>query len=149
MKVYIASDHRGFNLKTLLVEFMKTQSYEVEDLGNDRYDHEDDYPDFAAKVAEKVSAEPGSRGIVICGSGAGVDIVANKFDGVRSVLAISPEQAKMTKTDDDTNVLAIAADFMSAETAREVAEKWLNAEYSGEPRHQRRLDKVIKIEGEQ
>ena len=146
MTVYISSDHRGFNLKALLVEFMKAGKYDVRDLGPDHYDHDDDYPDFAARVAEKVAVEPGSRGIVICGSGGGVSIVANKYKGIRAVIGFSPDQAKATKVDEDTNILALSSDFVSAEHSRDVAEAWLKAEFSGEERHKRRLQKIKEIE---
>src|SRR3989338_2425374 len=93
MVIYFGADHRGFNLKTALREYVKNQGYETVDAGNSVYDEKDDYPVFAAAVAEKISMDPErNRGIVVCGSGVGVDVVANKFDGVRSALAISPDE---------------------------------------------------------
>lgn len=146
MVVYIASDHRGLELKQKLVEFMRNAKYDVRDLGPDHYDHEDDYPDFAARVAEKVSSDKDSRGIVICGSGGGVSIAANKYKGIRAVIGFNPDQAKATKVDEDTNVLALSSDFVPAEHSRDVAEAWLGAEFSGEDRHVRRLKKIIDLE---
>ena len=89
MVIYFGADHRGFDLKAVLKIAAKDAGHNPVDLGNTVFDAKDDYPDFAAKVAEKVSAEPQSRGVIICGSGVGVDDVANRFKGVRSALAIS------------------------------------------------------------
>ncbi|MBI5079456.1 RpiB/LacA/LacB family sugar-phosphate isomerase [Candidatus Wolfebacteria bacterium] len=148
MLIYIGADHRGFKLKESLKNFLSAANYQAVDLGNDHYDENDDYPDFAAKVAEKIDGDASgeSRGIVICGSGAGVSIVANKFKGARCVTAISPEQAAATRKDEDTNILALAADFLSEEVAKNIAKIWLETPFSGEERHKRRLAKIKEIE---
>src|SRR3989338_6227342 len=102
MLIYIGADHQGFNLKEALKNFLKNQGYEVVDVGNLEYNELDDYPDFAKLVARAVSQDPSNRkGIVICGSGVGVDMVANKFDGARSALVNNIEQAVLSRQDED------------------------------------------------
>jgi len=119
MILYIGADHRGFELKESLKQFLLESGYTVKDMGNNRLDPDDDYPMFAKLVAEAVQADPyNSKGVLLCGSGVGMDIVANRFSQVRSVLAISAEQVAAAKHDDDTNVLTLAADFTDIETAR-------------------------------
>ena len=145
MLIYIGSDHRGFQLKESLKNFLRNSGYKVIDLGNAQFQDGDDYPDFAAPVAKKISLDPSARGIVICGSGAGVDIVANRHPNVRSVLAINPDQVAVTRSDDDTNVLSLAADYTDEEAARKIVSIWLQTPFSGEERHQRRLKKIEKI----
>lgn len=146
MTIYLGSDHRGFKLKELIESQLKTHGHVVHDLGNDHYDEADDYPEFAHRVAEKVSAEETSRGIVLCGSGIGVDIVANKFKGVRSALALSTEQAIASRNDDDANVLALAADYLTPKQAQAIVKVWLETPFSGDERHKRRLGEIEEIE---
>ncbi|OGM91120.1 hypothetical protein A2999_01110 [Candidatus Wolfebacteria bacterium RIFCSPLOWO2_01_FULL_38_11] len=147
MLIYIGADHRGFKLKESLEKYLKNQGYEIIDAGNGNLDKGDDYPDFAKLVARAISQDPiNRRGILICGSGAGVDIVANKFDGVRSALATNVEQAKMSRSDDDTNILSLAAEFTNEESAKEILNVWLKTPFSGEEKHKRRLEKISEIE---
>jgi ribose 5-phosphate isomerase B len=158
MTIYIGADHGGFSFKASITEALKKDGYDVVDVGAFAYDPADDYPDFARVVAEKVAAAvatpaaPGSAatqacGIVICRSGFGVDIVANKFAGVRSGLAMSPEHIRVGRHDDGVNVLSIAADFTSLENALEIAHVFLATSFeSGEPRYVRRVEKIAKIE---
>lgn len=147
MIVYIGSDHRGYALKESLKRFLSGLGHEVRDLGNDRYDEDDDYPDFAGRVAAEVSKRPSeARGIVICGSGIGADVTANKFSGVRSALAATPPQARASRNDDDTNVLALASDFVGEKAAEEIAEAWIDAPFRGEERHARRIKKIAEYE---
>lgn len=146
MVIYIGADHRGFKLKEYLKQFLDGEGYEVVDLGNTVYDEKDDYPDFAAVVAKKVSLDENSRGILICGSGVGVDIVANKFSNVRSALAFSPDQAYDSRNDDDTNVLSLAADFLSSAAAAKIVQTWLQTPFADEERFRRRLNKISQIE---
>ncbi len=143
MFIFIGSDHRGFKLKEALKIFLKENGYEAVDVGNDHYDENDDYPDFAKAVAEKVAENPeNNRGILICRSGVGVDIVANKFKGVRSALASNPEQARLSRNDDDANILSLAADFLSENEMREIISVWLETPFSGDENHKRRLQKI-------
>jgi ribose 5-phosphate isomerase B len=147
MLIYIGSDHKGFQLKESIKKFLDGQGYEVVDVGNDHYDENDDYPDFARAVAEKISENPTERrGILICGSGVGVDVVANKFGRVRSALANSPDQASASRHDDDSNVLSLAADFIDETQVEKIIGAWLVTPFSGEENHQRRMDKIIQIE---
>ncbi len=147
MIIYIGADHRGFNLKEILKNYLKDSGYTVSDLGDEKYDENDDYPDFAVKVAKKVSADPtGSRGVLICGSGVGVDVVANRFPYIRSGLAISTDQILAARNDDDINVLSLAADFIDEETAKKILSVWLQTSFSGEERFKRRLDKIKEID---
>lgn len=147
MLIYIGADHRGFELKESLKKFLKDQGYEAVDLGNDHYDENDDYPDFAATVGKAVNEDPENRrGILICRSGAGVDIVVNKFKGVRSVLASNPDQAYLSRNDDDTNVLSLASEFINTESAQKILLTWLKTPFSGEEKNKRRLQKISDLE---
>lgn len=143
MILYIGADHGGFKLKETLKQFLTDSGYTVNDMGNSTYDKDDDYVDFAKAVAEKVSADPtNSRGILICRSGVGVDIVANRFGQIRSALAFSTEQAMESRSDDDANVLSLSADFTDVETAKKIVSVWLQTPFSNEDRHKRRLAKI-------
>ena len=147
MLIYIGADHRGFQLKENLKEFLIRQGYEVIDAGNKVYDENDDYPDFVITVAKAVSQDPANRrGILICGSGVGVDVVANKFRGVRSALVGNSDQAYLSRNHNDANVLSLASDFLDEEQAKKILSTWLQTDFSNEPRHQRRLDKIRNIE---
>jgi len=147
MLIYIGADHRGFQLKETLKKFLKDLGYEVVDIGNDKYDEQDDYPDFAKLVARAVSQDTVSRrGILICASGVGVDVTANKFKGIRSALVSSPNQAYASRNDDDSNVLSLAADFLDEKTAQEIIKTWLATPFSNQERFERRLQKISEIE---
>lgn len=148
MLIYIGADHRGFKLKESLKNYLKESGYEAVDVGNADYDQADDYPDFAALVGRKISLDPdNSKGILICGSGVGVDIAANKFKNVRSALAINSDQAMASRNDDNANVLSLGADYINEESAKKIVSIWLQTSFSGEERHNRRLEKVKKLEG--
>lgn len=147
MVIYIGADHRGFNHKKAIKEYLTGLGYTVVDLGNEKYDELDDYPDFAEKVAEKVSLESDDgRGILICGSGVGVDVVANKFPGVRSSLVFNSEQAIDVRSDDNANVLSLASDYVSTEDAKKIVSLWLNTKFSGGEKYKRRLKKIEQLE---
>lgn len=146
MLIHIGSDHRGFKLKQILLEFLQQSSYEVNDVGNAQYEKNDDYPDFAACVGEKVSLDPHSRGIVLCASGVGVDIVANKFSRVRCALVADADQAAASRNDDDTNILAFAADYVSEDQAKKIVSTWIQTPFSGEERYRRRIQKIADLE---
>ena len=147
MIIYIGADHRGFKLKETLKQFLHDSGYTVNDMGNTQYDENDDYPDFAKLVAQKVSADPqNSRGIVICGSGVGVDIVANKFPNIRSALGFHPDQVMEARSDDDTNVVALAADFLEPEQAKKILSVWLQTPYDEDARDKRRIEKIKQID---
>ena len=148
MVIYLGSDHRGFALKESVKEYLKQNGYEVVDLGALALDENDDYPDYAAAVAARVSSDAygASRGIVICGSGIGVCVVANKYPNVRAGLVTSSDQAYLAKNDDDINVLCLASDFTEDMTAKMIVASWLQTAFSGDERHKRRLRKIQEIE---
>jgi RpiB/LacA/LacB family sugar-phosphate isomerase len=147
MIVYFGADHGGYRLKEILKVFVKNQGYEVFDIGSSRYEDGDDYPDFAVPVAKKINVDPErSRGILICRSGAGVDMVANKFKNVRSVLAISPDQVYAARHDDAANVLSLAADYTSDDDARKITTVFLETKFADEEKYRRRLNKISDVE---
>jgi len=147
MKVYIGADHGGFKLKEELKTWLEDKGHEVVDSGNITHDPVDDYPDFASKVAIEVQKDPGSnRGIVICRSGVGVDIVANKFSGIRCGLALSKNQIESARAHDDINILAISSDFMDENDSKEIVEVFLKTEFSSEERQVRRKKKIEALE---
>lgn len=143
-KIIIGSDHAGFPLKENVREFLSEVGLEVVDMGT--YSGESvDYPDFGAKVAEKVSSGEFARGILVCGSGVGMTIVANKFPDVRAVLCLDSETASMSRKHNDTNVLVLAGRRTDVETANIIVRIWLETEFEG-GRHTRRLNKITDIE---
>ncbi len=147
MLIYIGSDHKGFALKEKLKLFLSARGYSVADLGAKTYEEGDDYPPYAAGVAKRVSDEfETARGIVICGSGVGVDVVANKFRRVRCALASSPDQAFDARNDDDANVLALGANYLDDPTAQKIVTTWLQTPFSGENRHRQRLGQITELE---
>lgn len=147
MVIYIGADHRGFELKENLKNFLKAKGYQVVDLGAASYDKDDDYPDFAQAVARKVSLDyENARGILVCASGVGVDVVANKFRNVRSALAATPDQAFDARNDDDANVLSLAAEYLKPEEAQKIITVWLETPFAAEERFRRRLEKISKLE---
>ena len=148
MIIYIGADHRGFALKENIKRALAADGREVIDVGAATLDPGDDYPDIARALAEKVAAGGAEvRGIVICGSGFGADIVANKFNGVRCALAMSPEHICVGRHDDDVNVLSIAADFTTPEKALAIARAFLSTPFEKEEeRYVRRIQKIAQIE---
>jgi len=147
VKIYIGSDHGGFALKERLKVALKNDVYDVTDMGPAAPVPEDDYPDIAAAVARKVAENPlEARGILICRSGFGVDIVANKFDGIRSALAASPDHAYQGRHDDDVNVLSLAGDFTDDATAIKIMKTFLTTPFAREERYARRIGKIAEIE---
>jgi ribose 5-phosphate isomerase B len=150
MNIYIGADHRGFSLKGQLEAELKNDAYTVIDVGDAEFIKEDDYTDFARAVAENVAKDPmGRRGIVICGSGFGVDIAANKVKGIRAGLAMSSDHIYQGRHDDDVNVLAIAADFINEEDAIKIVKVFLTTPFAKEDRYARRLKKIADIEDAQ
>ena len=152
MKIYIGSDHRGFHLKEKIFKWLVENDYLVEDMGAYEYDKEDDYTLYAEKVASVVGASSVTkatediRGVLLCGSGVGVDIVANKFDGVRASVGIDSEQIKSGRKDDDMNILVLAADHTGEHKAKDMVKAFLETKFDKKTRHKRRLSEIEKIE---
>ncbi|MBW2558562.1 MAG: ribose 5-phosphate isomerase B [Deltaproteobacteria bacterium] len=142
LKIIIGSDHAGFDMKEALKESISGMT----DVGT-YSDEPVDYPDFASKVARAISVGEFDRGILICGSGVGMSIVANKFPGVRAALCTDTDTARMSRMHNDANILVLAGRSTNIETAEAIVDVWLHTEFEG-GRHQRRLDKIKNIEGE-
>jgi ribose 5-phosphate isomerase B len=143
--LYLGADHRGFYLKEEIKDFLNKEKIEFVDLGNSKYDLEDDYPDFAIKVALKVSEGKKNQGILICGSGIGMSIVANKFKGIRAGLCLSDLIAKEAKKAIDINILCLAADSTEPAKAKLIVSQWLKANFKQEPRYLRRIKKINEL----
>jgi len=139
MKIYIGSDHAGVDLKALIIEHFGG-CFEFIDLGTFTAESVD-YPDFAHKVAENVLADRESQGILICGTGNGMAITANKHAGIRAALCWSPEIAALAKQHNNANIIVLPARFISKESALETLDTFFNADFEG-GRHQRRIDKI-------
>lgn len=146
MRIYLASDHGGYKLKEELKEYLGEKRYEVEDVGNTKYDPEDAYPDFTLPLAEKVARNEGSLGIVIGRSGNGEAIAANKVKGVRAAVCLNEELAKKARSDNNANVLSLGADYIDTETAKKVVDVFLETSFSEEERHKRRVKKISDYE---
>lgn len=146
MKVYIGADHRGYDHALVLEEYLKEQGVETELLGSNDHASEDDYVDFAIQVSRKVASDPVNRGVVLCGSGVGMDIAANKIPGIRAFLGYSADQVKSARNDDDVNVLALGADFTSPDTAKELVHAFLNTPFDNSERRVRRIEKIKQLE---
>jgi ribose 5-phosphate isomerase B len=144
LKIAIGSDHRGYSLKERIKTLLAGDGHEVVDVGTDSEDSAD-YPDYAIPVAEKTAGGEADRGILICGSGIGVSIVANKVDGARAALVWTVDQARMTRKHNDSNVLALSEEMGDDERIDEIVRVWLDTGFE-RGRHQRRLDKITDYE---
>jgi ribose 5-phosphate isomerase B len=145
MKIGIASDHAGFYLKASLVKRLKKEGYDVEDFGVGRMKRVD-YPDYAEKVARAVSSGTLQRGILICGTGIGMSIAANRFRGVRAALCDNPYIAEIARSHNDANILALGGRIVAEELAWEITKTFLETVFSG-GRHYRRIRKIEKLSG--
>jgi len=146
MKILIASDHAGFELKKKIRDFFNKNKIIYEDLGTFGEDKEDDYPDYAFKVAERVAKEKNSRGVLICGSGTGMVIAANKVVGIRAALAYDSYSAKMAAQDNNVNVLCLRGRFFAPENAKKIISTWIKTSFSSKLRHKRRIKKISDYE---
>jgi ribose 5-phosphate isomerase B len=147
MKIAIAADHGGYRLKTILIDFLKKHGHEAADLG--AYSEEpSDYPDSARAVARAIMDSKADRGILVCGSGVGACIAANKFPGIRAALCHDTFSARQGVEDDDMNVLCLGERVIGPELAKDLVRVFLAARFSGAERHVRRLAKVTAIEKE-
>ncbi len=176
MKIYIGADHRGFKLKEKIKEWLEEWGYEYEDMGALEYDKDDDYPDFATAVATAVALSPSvlslgtkrlpavslsnppavslsnpskgnaAKGILICGSGIGMTVVANKVKGIIAGTMMNSKQTRASVSDENTNIIGLSADYSGEEENKQIVKTFLEAEFSGAERHVRRVEKIKKLE---
>ena len=146
MRVYLGSDHAGFELKAHLLKYLMAKGYEVVDVGPHEYDPDDDYPKFCIETGERVAADPGSLGVVIGGSGNGEQIAANKVVGVRAALAWNADTARLAREHNDANIVAIGARQHSLDEATSFVDAFLATPFSRDPRHARRIAQVAEYE---
>lgn len=144
--IYISSDHAGFELKKKLKKYLEAKDLRFEDLGPEKFVKDDDYPDFALPLAKKVAESSENKGILICGNGVGVSIVANKVKGVRAALSWDLRHAASARNDDDANVLSLPARHISEDQAKNVVRAFLETPFSQDARHVRRIGKVSEAE---
>ena len=147
MKIAVACDHGAFDLKNKVVAALTAKGHEVKDFGTYSKDS-CDYPDFAGPAAKAVASGEFDKGIVLCTTGIGVSITANKVKGIRCALLSDVVSARMTRLHNDTNMMAVGAGIVGEILAMEIIDTWLGTEFSGEPRHQRRIDKMMAYEAE-
>lgn len=146
MMLFIGSDHAGFELKSQILESLRLEQRSVEDCGTNSTTS-CDYPEFAQKVAQKVLATPGSRGVLICGSGIGMSMAANKVKGIRAACVSEPQSAALCRQHNDAQILCLGARIISRERALECVRAFLSAEFdASHPRHQRRIDQMTQME---
>ncbi|MFR9780976.1 ribose-5-phosphate isomerase [Micromonospora sp. MS34] len=146
MRVYLGSDHAGFELKVHLANHLAKQGYEVVDVGPHAYDPDDDYPAFCLHTGDRVVGDPGSLGVVIGGSGNGEQIAANKIAGVRAALAWNVDTAQLAREHNDANIIAVGARQHTLDEATALVEAFLTTPFSGNPRHSRRIAQVAGYE---
>ena len=146
MRVYLGSDHAGFELRQELVEHVRSLGHEAIDCGAETYDPEDDYPAPCILAAHRTVADPGSLGVVVGGSGNGEQIAANKVDGIRAALVWNDDTAQLARQHNDANVISIGGRQHPVEDAKRFVQLFLETPFSGEPRHQRRIDQLAEFE---
>ncbi len=146
MKVYLGADHGGFKLKEEIKKWLKEWHFAFEDMGAFRFQDGDDYPDYAWPVAMKVGHEAKAFGILICRSGQGVCIVANKARGARAVIGWNEQSAHAARNDDDANILCLPSDYLTHDNARKVVHSFLTTKFDNDEKYKRRVDKVKKID---
>lgn len=146
MKIYVGSDHRGFELKEKICQWLYELKYEFVDLGANKLDSSDDYTKYAEEVALLVRDNKESRGVLLCGSGVGVDVMANKFDGIRASIGKDVFQVEAGRNDDNMNVLVIAADYTEEKEAKAMLIAFLETKYENISRHERRIEEIERIE---
>lgn len=146
MRICIGSDHRGVRIKSKLSQALRNEGYEVLDEGTDDETHSVDYPDFAQQVARKVSCGEAERGILICGTGIGMAIAANKFAGVRAAACYDEVMIEMSRRHNDLNVLCLPGDMIGDRSVDDIVLLWLRTEFEA-GRHQRRVEKINQLDG--
>lgn len=148
MTIYLGADHAGFRLKTMLSEHLVHQGHNVLDCGAQNLDAEDDYPRFAYAVASRIlGGDDDDLGVLICGSGQGMSMAANRVNGVRAALAWSEETAVSSRADDNANVLVLPSRFISDEEAIDILDTFIETHFKSNPKYQRRLDELEQLYG--
>jgi len=145
--IYIGADHRGFRLKEEIKKWLESQQYEYRDLGAKEYYKNDDFPEISIKLSETVAIE-GAKGVLICGSGIGASIAANKVKGIRAGLCTTEKQAKAARNDDDVNILCMSADLVSVEDNVKIVSVFLATMFSSEERYIRRINQIKTYESQ-
>lgn len=146
MNIFIAADHRGFELKNKIIEYLQEKNIRIEDLGNYQFDPQDDYPLFARKVAQAVLQNPTEHvGIVICGSGVGVSIVANRFPGIRCAIGFQKEQVIHARENDHINVLSLPSEYIDFEKTKELIDVFLETKAKQEDKYIRRIKELDEV----
>ncbi|HET8709680.1 MAG TPA: RpiB/LacA/LacB family sugar-phosphate isomerase [Candidatus Saccharimonadales bacterium] len=147
MKIYIGADHNGFGVKQEISNFLQRAGYTVEDVGNTKLHPDDDFPEYASMVATTLLADgdPASRGILICGSGQGMCIAANRFKGIRASLCWNLEEARASRNDDDSNVLCLTSRYLNMVDTKSIVMTWLNTPFAGAPRFTRRIQQLDNL----
>ena len=147
MKIYLGADHNGFELKARLASFLRARGHEVVDEGARELKPEDDYPQFAARVVSALQADdnPEARGLLICGSGQGMAIAANRFKGIRATLCWDTQEARMSRNDDDSNVLCLPSRLLSEKQAESITHTWLSTPFAKAPRFVRRIKELDEL----
>ncbi|MBV9092946.1 MAG: ribose-5-phosphate isomerase, partial [Streptosporangiaceae bacterium] len=146
MRVYLGSDHAGFELKRRLIEWLAEAGHDPVDCGPQTYTYDDDYPPYVMRAAHRVVGDPGSLGIIIGGSGNGEQIAANKIPGIRAAVAWTDETARLARQHNDANVLSLGQRMYDVDQAIGFARVFLSTPFSGEPRHARRLAEIADYE---
>lgn len=147
MKLYIGADHNGFGFKQEIVDFLQRSGYEVMDEGNERLDQQDDFPQFAGRVVSAMlgSGDEDPRGILVCGSGQGMCIAANRYKGIRASLVWDLQEARMSRNDDNCNVICLPARLMTAKEAESIISTWLITPFADAPRFKRRIQELDQL----
>ncbi len=147
MKIFIGADHNGFDMKATLVEELTRSGYQVIDEGDKKLQPNDDFPQFAERVvtAMKASDDADARGILVCGSGQGMCIAANRFKGIRAALVWNEHEARAARNDDDSNILCLPARSINDKQALSIANAWLNTAFAGAPRFKRRIKEIDEL----
>ncbi len=147
MKIYLGADHNGFEYKNQLAKALQQAGHQVVDEGDEALSPNDDYPEFAGKVANALLADsdPEARGILVCGSGQGMCIAANRFKGIRAALCWNPAEARAARNDDDCNILCLSSRYTSLDEAGSIMAAFLSTPFAGAPRFKRRIQKLDEL----
>lgn len=145
MRIFIGADHNGFELKSKLIEYLKDRGHEVIDKGDQNLNPDDDFPMYAAKVSNEVLANHSSVGVLLCGSGQGVCMAANRYKGIRASLIWDEDEARSSRNDDDANIICLPAKKIDFDKATKLVDTWLHTPFAGAARYQRRIKQLDEL----